>query len=173
MNCQHRIRTIIRLESLIEMRIMQHTVYFVSFTVFFFFLDIFFVGLFSQQCLYFLFIFSLISIPNTPSLYLALPLFALLATEAFIQTGVVGLQFCLYLFFYFLARFAFQHFSSRILVYYITLIFFLLVSSIQAYSSGLSLSLPTLCTSLKFTGNLVILYFSLKWLSAATRGNRF
>lgn len=173
MNCQHRIMTIIRIESLIEMNIMLHTFFFVSFTVFFFFLDVFFTGLFSQQCLYFLFIFGLVTIEKTTLWYHQLPLFILLATESFLQTGFVGIPLLLYLCFYCLAYIALQHFSSRFFVYYFTLILFLITSSIGAYSSPYQLLMPNLCTSLKFIGNLVLLYFSLKWLSAAARGNRF
>ena len=145
---------------------------FLSFTVFFFFLDILLLGLFSKQIFYCLFIFSLASMHNQKHWIYPVLFFILFACESFIQSGLINYHFCLYSFFYLLARFILNNHSSDLIIYYGILLFFLFTHILLSVNR-LTLSFINPYTALKIIGNLILLCFSLKWLSAVKRGNRF
>lgn len=166
-------RRITRLESLIENRIMYQELYFVSFIVFFFFLDTFFIQIFSQQCLYFLYIFSLAMIPKKYSWFLTFFIFLLLAAESIVVHTTLGPDFFAAFLSYLFALYILDLTAFKKWFLALTLFIFLVLTSYNTILSCKISSIYNPCTSLKFIGNFIVLYFSLKWLSAVKRGNRF
>lgn len=152
---------------------MYQELYFVSFIVFFFFLDVFFIQIFSQQCLYFLYILSLVTIINKHSLFLTLLTFFLLATESLILHTTLGIDFFTAVITYIIGLYMLNTTIFKEWFLALLLLFFLILTSHNKILSCNTQWLYNHCTSLKFTGNFIVLYFSLKWLSAVKRGNRF
>lgn len=152
---------------------MYQELYLISSAVFLFFLDIFFIQFFSQQCLYFLYIFALGLLPRNYSWLLTLFIFILLAAESIIAHTTLGTHFLITTISYMCALYLINTVASTRWLLALVFFIFLILSS---YANILSLKKSWLChpcTSLKFIGNFIILYFSLKWLSAVKRGNRF
>lgn len=173
MNCQHRMRSIIGPKYLIEKQTMHSLLPFTFTALFFFFYDLFFAALLGHQIFYGLFIFTLISIGKDRSRYKILLNFFLLAVETFIHTGLIGLPFCLYVVFFLISRPLLDRFASQKIAYSITLVSFLLTSlAISLISSAYPIP-SLLYTMFRIAGNLILLFFSLKWLSAVGQGNRF
>ncbi len=152
---------------------MYQELYFVSFIVFFFFLDIFFIQIFSQQCLYFLYIFSLTNLTKRHSLPLAALAFFLLSAESMVVHTTLGIDFFAALGSYCVALYMLNTTALKEWLLALLLLFFLLFTSYTGILSCKTDWFSNHCTSLKFIGNFVIMYFSLKWLSAVRRGNRF
>ena len=152
---------------------MYQELFFVSFVVFLFFLDLFFIQLFSQQCLYFLYIFSLTTLTKKNSWLLTVFIFSFLAAESIIVHTTLGIDFFVALMSYIIGFYALNNTEFKKSLLNILLLFFLTLTSLKVILSGNINWICHHCTSLKFTGNFIILYFSLKWLSAVKRGNRF
>jgi hypothetical protein len=152
---------------------MYQELYFASIAVFSLFLDLFFMQLFSQQCLYFLFIFSLITLSKKHSWMFIFFIFSLLAIESILIHNTIGIDFFAAFFGYIFAWFMLDKAASQKWLLFITLIFFIITVSHTLILSSHWRYLPCLCTSLRFIGNFIMLHFSLKWLSAVKRGNRF
>ena len=152
---------------------MYQELYFVSFFVFFFFLNIFFIQFFLQQCLYFLYIFALATLPQKYSWFLTFFIFFLLAAESIVVHTTLGPDFFAAVLSYLFALFMLNTTALKQWLLAFTLAFFLIFTS---YNNILSCKIDWWChhcTSLRFIGNFIVLYFSLKWLSAVKRGNRF
>lgn len=152
---------------------MYQELYFVSFIVFFFFLDVFFIQFFLQQCLYFLYIFALATLPRKYSWFLTFFIFFLLAVESIIVHTTLGSDFFGALFSYLCALCILDSTALKKWVLALALFIFLIFTSYHTLLSCKISSIFNHCTSLKFLGNFIILNFSLKWLSAVKRGNRF
>ncbi|MFT6765324.1 MAG: hypothetical protein ACJAZS_000199 [Alteromonas naphthalenivorans] len=152
---------------------MHQELYCISLTIFFFFLDLFFIQIFSHQCLYFLYIFSLITLFKKQTWPFTLFIFFLLAAESTLIYTTLGIDFFAALLSYTFAWFMLDKAASKIWLLLITLISFLLITFHTTILSSQRQLIPCLCTSLRFIGNFVLLYISLKWLSAVKRGNRF
>lgn len=159
-------------------RILNWRIFMVSFIYFFllpillFFLDICLSGIFLQQYLHLLFIFLLVSLPFAHSWYHVTIPFILLAIESTIQTGMVGWSFFISLGCYALAHFFHNHAKSPQAASTATLTIFLILTLMPALFTPFLAPSFYLYTSLKFAGNLGLLNFSLKWLSAVARDNR-
>jgi len=152
---------------------MYQELYLFFLTVFFFFLDLFFIHFFSQQCLYFLYIFALATLPKEHSRGLTLFIFSFLAAESIIIHTTLGLNFFIAIFTYSCASYMFNTTGLKQSLLALMLLIFLLFSSHINILSSKPSWMSYHCTSLKFIGNFIVLYFSLKWLSAVKRGNRF
>lgn len=147
-------------------------VYFFLLPLVLFFLDICLSGFFLQQYLYLLFIFLLVSLPFAHSWYHILTPFILLTLESTIQTGMVGWSFFISVGCYALAHFFNNHAKSAQTACAAALTIFLTLSLMPALFTPFLAPSFYLYTSFKFVGNLGLLYFSLKWLSAVARDNR-
>lgn len=152
---------------------MYQELYFVSFTVFLFFLDLFFIQLFWQQCFFFVYIFSLVTMQKKQPLFLRLLPFIFLALESLIIQSGLNATFFAAMGTYLIAWSLLEATLHKNALLSSTLLIFLILKS---YKDILHFELKWLLnpyTILTFIGNFVIVYFSLKWLSAVKRGNRF
>lgn len=99
--------------------------------------------------------------------------FVALGLESFIAFDFFGLTYLYSIPLFLCIGFLKYYLSSSLLAAHLSLLILLIAHTIFISQFGLISSPLGLYTLLQIGGNLSLLYFSLKWLATAKRGNRF
>gem|GEM_PF-5744519 len=133
----------------------------------FFTLDLIALSLFHAATLHTLAVFTLVAFLQASFSPLLLLCFLLLTLFSCLSTGLALPYFGLILGIILIAKAASFYTGHRLLLCCGTVI---IISCASFQTVGTPFS--TSCTMFSITGNLIALYFSLKWFSAVKRGNR-